>query len=207
MRSFTFTLLLFMLLPSCNEPVKENSEKPKEEDTPEVIKSVVIFGNPQTGAVFETHFRTEFRENNGGENCFFHSHDSVIYRSGLRRYVNKDFEPLLQSYCTSKSNDTLYINFKAKPPVDSHDQLKFYQIDSFDIPLKTRNFRVFSYKEKTDDPRFDGMLYFSQEIGFIYSHSWFLTKRYELVSHSSIKDVELSQIMDSLKIRSGELVK
>jgi hypothetical protein len=207
LKKISFVLLLWFSPSSCSESFKSNTEGPQSENLPEVVTSVVIFGNPETGNIFNTSYRTQFLEDDSLENCLFYELDSVVWRSGERNYVNMDFEAGYQSFCTTKSNDTLYINFKATPPADKSDQLKYCLLDSIDIHLKTQQFRIYSYENIDEDPRWDETLYFSNELGFVYSHYPFFKKKYELIAHSSVDDTELTIIKDSLKVRSGELNK
>ena len=191
---------------SCNESPKAERDEPESDEFPEVTTSVKIFGNYETGDIFETYFRTEVHENGSQENCFFYSLDSLVRGSGKRSYVNEDFEPGNQSFCTTKSNDTLYVNFKASPPAAEYDQYKYYLIDSIDFQLTTRDMRIYCYVSMDKDPIVYATLYFSNELGHIYSHYPFskYNYKYELMAHSSIEDKELTTIKDSLKVRSGE---
>ena len=202
MKKFAAILFLLVTLMNCSEAEQEES---KRHDLLKTVTSVVIFGNPETGDIFNTNYRTQISEKDEFENCFFYSLDSVVWSSSKREYADKDFESGHQSFCTTKSNDTLYINFKANPPANKHDQLKCCLIDSIDIPLKTKLHKIYCYTQLNEDPRWDETLYLSNEIGFIYSHYPFFKKKYELISHSAIELSELSIIKDSLKKRSGEL--
>lgn len=206
MRVDSICLIPFILTFSigCENLPVSSPEKFEPKKTPP-ISSVVIFGHPETGTVFTTYYRTQIIEKDTLENCFHYRLDSLLWRDGRKERVRKDFETSSQSFCVSTTTDTFYLNFKANPPASSYDQYKYILIDSLDIPLKTGTFRVYSYKNDSNDPKWDETLYFSNDIGFVYSHYPHFKKKYELIKHSSIDDLELLQIMDSLKVRSGEL--
>lgn len=206
MNKIAFFLLILPLLLSCSKTDYRKTNPLKLAPTSKIVKTVTIYGNPETGIIFNTYYNSQFHEKNAFQNCFFSRLDSVHrkFRNVIHRN-NVDFTTQIQSFCLLNTNDTLFINYKADPPTNEHDHLKYVCIDSIDIPLKKGPFRVYCFSNLDEDERWDETLYFSKELGQIYSHYPFFKKKYELIEHSSIGASQLSIITDHLKKLSGEM--
>ncbi len=202
MRKFSFFLIVIAFGSCSTPPSKEKNDPPTAQEI-ERLSSVILFGDPENGRVFDYSYRTTFRSEKNGEITFEVTVDSVFRTYDSSIVVLEPSQGPNQIY--SFKTDTLLITNQYKHPQDKRAKWKVYVlIDSLEIQTPTHPFRLYSFYNLDEDKRWDETLYFSKEFGLIYSHYPFFKKKYELFNHSQIDSVTLKTLTNSLKLLSGE---
>lgn len=197
-------IVISNVLMGCSDSIDEISEDQLGDDSKVSVVIKRSFLNTQDNIDFK--YFSMSRTNDNGIIRFDYVVDSIFSAkdSVLRNRENKELFEHTLSFLLKESNDTLYI-FDIGVTTNEYDsETKCLVADSINIEFEESFQMIYHYRSLSEDPMWDEDVYFSRELGFLFSDFKALNTEDEVIHHSLTSSNELKIITNEIKANNND---